>query len=202
MSFHTASSTERKGGLPTRPADVFLSGITGMQMAKLTYREQLLHPNWQRKRLEMLEKAQWTCGNCGETEATLHVHHRRYVKGRMVWDYDEEELEVLCDSCHAEHHAHRELLDRILADAASFGASTAEAVGLLGGYFAANVAIGPELQREAIAIDGHSHDLGVLAALASGEQWSVLAKAADVMGRKAHSPAEREAIERWKSGAS
>lgn len=42
MSFHTASSTERKGGLPTRPADVFLSGITGMQMAKLTYREQLL----------------------------------------------------------------------------------------------------------------------------------------------------------------
>ena len=30
----------------------FVPGITEIQMATMTYKEQLQHPNWQRKRLE------------------------------------------------------------------------------------------------------------------------------------------------------
>lgn len=53
-------------------------------MEKMTYRQQLLHPNWQRKRLEMLSSAEYRCCNCGDGQTTLHVHHKHYVKGRMA----------------------------------------------------------------------------------------------------------------------
>ena len=81
---------------------------------RLPYREQLLHPNWQRRRLERLEASGWACSACEDTGSTLHVHHRCYVKGRMVWEYDDDDLQVLCETCHAHHHADRALLDRVL----------------------------------------------------------------------------------------
>lgn len=80
----------------------------------MTYREQLLHPNWQKKRLEMLEAAGWECSSCGNKDQTLHVHHRQYMKGRMAWEYSEGELEVLCEDCHQHEHATDELLKEIL----------------------------------------------------------------------------------------
>jgi hypothetical protein len=79
-------------------------------MKKMTYAEQLKHPNWQRKRLQMLEAAKWICTCCEATDKTLHVHHKKYVKGRMAWEYDASELEVLCEDCHeAEHFAEADL---------------------------------------------------------------------------------------------
>lgn len=68
-----------------------LPGSIGRTMLKMAYRDQLLHPNWQRKRLEMLEAAGWECTSCGGAEKTLHVHHKRYVKGRMAWEYEADE---------------------------------------------------------------------------------------------------------------
>lgn len=59
---------------------------------KLSWSQQYKHPQWQRKRLEALEAAGWECENCGEKETTLNVHHKRYVKGRMIWEYDVSEL--------------------------------------------------------------------------------------------------------------
>ncbi len=99
-------------------------------MMKMAYRDQLLHPNWQRKRLEMLEAAGWECASCGGAERTLHVHHKRYVKGRMAWEYEADELEVLCESCHKEAHAVGEELTGFLANV-----DTAEALSLLTGYW-------------------------------------------------------------------
>lgn len=86
--------------LPPHP----LPGLSGTDMTKMTYREQLLHPNWQRRRLEMLARAVWMCQRCGDTDKTLHVHHKGYVKGRMAWEYEDQELLVVCDECHAEEH--------------------------------------------------------------------------------------------------
>jgi hypothetical protein len=73
-------------------------------MTKMTYREQLLHPNWQRKRLEVLQAAEFKCSCCYDGESTLHVHHKRYIKGRMAWEYEGEELAALCESCHGQEH--------------------------------------------------------------------------------------------------
>lgn len=84
-------------------------------MAKQTYSEQLKHPNWQRKRLEVLDAAEWKCATCEATDKTLHVHHKHYVKGRQVWDYEVEELEALCEDCHESAHKAKALIDALIA---------------------------------------------------------------------------------------
>lgn len=79
-------------------------------MADLTYAEQLRHPNWQRKRLEALEAADFKCECCFDGETTLHVHHHQYFKGRMAWEYDLTQLSVLCADCHEKTHANKDML--------------------------------------------------------------------------------------------
>lgn len=100
---HSASSTERKGGFPNRPADVSFSGITGMHMAK-SYWEKLKDPRWQKKRLEALQASDFCCQVCYDNESTLHVHHKQYFKGREPWEYEIAQLAVLCESCHSSEH--------------------------------------------------------------------------------------------------
>jgi hypothetical protein len=70
----------------------------------MTYAEQLKHPNWQRRRLERLSQANFECEDCGSKEKTLHVHHKQYIKGRMAWEYEDEQLMALCEDCHEDHH--------------------------------------------------------------------------------------------------
>lgn len=166
---------------------------------KLTYSEQLKHPNWRRKRLEVLGISDFACTCCGDKEKMLHVHHRRYIKGRMAWEYENNELTALCEDCHKDHHDARDLLERILAEAdESTGGAIVTAIGLLSGYFAAAVSIGPDLEKEAIALDGHSHDLGILAGIASGADWDKMAAAAEAVRPRSLSPAEEQALRRWK----
>lgn len=69
-------------------------------MAKPTYWELLRHPNWQRKRLEVLQREDFTCQRCGDKSTTLHVHHSYYEKGKAPWEYPEASLKVVCESCH------------------------------------------------------------------------------------------------------
>lgn len=82
----------------------------------MTYSEQLRHPYWQRKRLEALQAADFACSGCGRKEKTLHVHHKRYVKGRLAWEYSLAELEVLCADCHEDEHVFREKIDAIVRE--------------------------------------------------------------------------------------
>lgn len=65
-----------------------------------TYREMLLDPRWQRTRLLVLQRDQWRCLHCGDTEATLHVHHTFYERDRAPWEYHPDSLVTLCASCH------------------------------------------------------------------------------------------------------
>jgi hypothetical protein len=67
-------------------------------MAK--YSEKLKDPRWQKKRLEILERDKWSCQICYDDTATLHVHHRYYLKNTEPWDYPSESLITLCESCH------------------------------------------------------------------------------------------------------
>ncbi len=45
----------------------------------LSYKEQLTHPNWQRKRLEIFQRDNFACTICGNTEHQLQVHHLYYL---------------------------------------------------------------------------------------------------------------------------
>lgn len=71
----------------------------------MNYKEQLQHPKWQRRRLERLEASNWKCTDCAAADKQLHVHHERYIAGRMAWDYPDDLLTVLCHPCHDQRHA-------------------------------------------------------------------------------------------------
>lgn len=66
----------------------------------MTYSDKLKDPRWQKKRLEVLQRDNWTCTECGSTKATLHVHHKNYSYDVNPWDYQDRILVTLCESCH------------------------------------------------------------------------------------------------------
>lgn len=65
-----------------------------------TYAEKLKDPRWQRRRLEILNRDNFTYQKCGDKENTLHIHHRWYKFGKEPWDYPDEILVTLCEKCH------------------------------------------------------------------------------------------------------
>jgi hypothetical protein len=81
----------------------------------MEYWQLLKRPEWQKKRLEMLELAGWECQDCGSKENSLHVHHKQYFKGRDPWDYETDQLEVLCDECHNVEHLELQRIKEILS---------------------------------------------------------------------------------------
>ena len=69
---------------------------------KVSYSEKLKDPRWQKKRLEVLQRDNFTCLACGSAEKTLHVHHCYYVGKRNPWEYDSDSLLTFCENCHDE----------------------------------------------------------------------------------------------------
>jgi hypothetical protein len=69
-------------------------------MSTETYANLLRDPRWQRRRLEILQRSDFSCEECEDKERTLHVHHKVYRKGVMPWEYTDGELQVLCERCH------------------------------------------------------------------------------------------------------
>lgn len=81
----------------------------------MKYHEQIKHPMWQKKRLEVLETAGFKCLCCGAVDEELHVHHPHYKRGAMIWEYENYELQVLCHKCHKDEHALDELIKSQIA---------------------------------------------------------------------------------------
>lgn len=67
---------------------------------KKTYAEKLRDPRWQKRRLEILDKAKFHCLNCDSTDKELHVHHLLYERGKDPWEYEDKLLLPLCKDCH------------------------------------------------------------------------------------------------------
>lgn len=88
---------------------------------KISYSELLQDPQWQKKRLEILQSRGWACEKCDDTERTLNVHHRYYVKNREPWKYPDFCYQVLCRDCHNARHEATEPNDfeewELIADA-------------------------------------------------------------------------------------
>ncbi len=70
------------------------------------YAQKLKNPLWQKRRLEIMQKANFKCEVCSRETRTLHVHHIFYVSGRDPWDYPDAVLVCLCDQCHKVEHDH------------------------------------------------------------------------------------------------
>lgn len=64
------------------------------------YKNALASPQWQKKRLEIMQRDNFACRYCGNQERTLHIHHKSYEKGKKPWEYDNKNMITLCDKCH------------------------------------------------------------------------------------------------------
>lgn len=132
-------------------------------MTALSYAEQLRHPNWQRKRLQILERDEWSCQACLARDRELHVHHKVYVKGRLAWEYADEELQTLCKDCHQTRHELEQELKALLAEV-----SPGEAIELLTGYI--TVAIGSD-EESAVFDTAPLRYAGMLARTLEAMDW-------------------------------
>mgnify|MGYP003326071594 CR=1 FL=1 len=67
----------------------------------MNYSEKLQDVRWQKRRLGLLNSADWKCENCGSDDNRgLDVHHSYYEKNREPWEYPDDSLRVLCRDCH------------------------------------------------------------------------------------------------------
>ena len=81
----------------------------------MTYAQQLRHPLWQRRRLQVFQLANFTCVRCGSTSRELHAHHKTYIRDRLAWEYPDNLLECLCDPCHDKAHENLKRLELTVA---------------------------------------------------------------------------------------
>lgn len=79
-------------------------------MSKQNYWEKLRDPRWQRKRLEVMERDDFSCRSCGSNEKTLNVHHKTYRKNAEPWDYEDENFVTYCEDCHGTMHSEKDFL--------------------------------------------------------------------------------------------
>jgi 5-methylcytosine-specific restriction endonuclease McrA len=82
---------------------------------KKAYADKLKDPRWQRRRLQILQKSDFSCMKCDAEDQTLHVHHLIYEKGKEPWEYSDELLVPLCDQCHKEVAETQLNISRLLA---------------------------------------------------------------------------------------
>ena len=71
-------------------------------MTKEEYAKLLKDPRWRDKRLEILERDDNKCTECG-SNYRLHVHHKIY-EDINPWEYNNEDLITLCSNCHKQYH--------------------------------------------------------------------------------------------------
>ena len=65
----------------------------------MEYLEKLKDPRWQKKRLLVFDRDNFSCKKCGFDSHTLVVHHIKYYN--EPWDSDINDLDTLCVYCHA-----------------------------------------------------------------------------------------------------
>ena len=63
--------------------------------------EKYKDPRWQKKRLEIMQRDNFECKKCRDSENTLNVHHVCYRKNTDPWDYPGFLLITLCEYCHS-----------------------------------------------------------------------------------------------------
>lgn len=100
---------------------------------KKSYSEMLKDPRWQKKRLQIMNRDDFTCRSCGDKSTTLHVHHLAYVRNACPWEYEDRFLVTLCENCHEEETECRKAAEDSLLEALKIDTfATAEEVLMFG----------------------------------------------------------------------
>ena len=95
-------------------------------MKRKEFIEQIKSPQWQKRRLEIMQRDEFTCQMCGSKDETLHVHHIKYVNGRKYWEYDDWELITLCEECHEYEHSNKKSVLDAIEDICKYGITFTE----------------------------------------------------------------------------
>ena len=134
------------------PAAAFPVVILGEDRMSVSYRQKLLDPRWQRKRLEVLQLADFRCESCCSDENTLHVHHKFYVKGREPWEYEATDLVALCEDCHEFEHDSKRRIEQIIAAVPRMTMPWEDLIAIVGGFLMESI---PNLsEAQATTING------------------------------------------------
>ncbi len=67
----------------------------------MSYAEDLKSVEWQKKRLSILTRDNWTCQLCKDKDTQFHIHHQFYLKDKKAWEYEDADLITYCKHCHA-----------------------------------------------------------------------------------------------------
>lgn len=76
----------------------------------MNYSEKLKDARWLDFRSAFIRSrsAEWHndwCDECGEnSRGSLHVHHKIYRDGKEPWEYEFDDLRLLCEDCHDHIH--------------------------------------------------------------------------------------------------
>ena len=76
-------------------------------MIKPSYKDKLLDPRWQKRRLQILKRDKFTCQHCFDKTTTLHIHHFCYPQSGNPWESEDSEMITLCSNCHTYNHLRR-----------------------------------------------------------------------------------------------
>ena len=71
----------------------------------MNYSEQLKSPMWQKKRLKIMERDNFSCKICGDNKNILNIHHYVYKNNASAWEYTDSMLITLCEKCHGLIHS-------------------------------------------------------------------------------------------------
>ena len=186
---HTARVAPEKTESSACPAAMLLAESFGENKMALTYFEQLKHPNWQRRRLDMLNEANFECSDCGSKETTLHVHHKQYFKGRMAWEYSNEELVVLCEGCHKSEHRSADVMKQIMVVENTF-----QMLAIMGGFLHRSEKQDPGLIEEARQGYPLGFAYGYVASLLEFLEIDEIAKVAEYAVSLTHAKSEARPI--------
>lgn len=67
------------------------------------YNRLLEDKRWKEFRLKVLSERGNKCECCGGTDI-LQIHHTFYISGKMPWEYNIDDMRVLCRTCHQRTH--------------------------------------------------------------------------------------------------
>lgn len=69
----------------------------------MTYKQQLLTPEWRAKRAKILKRDNYCCTKCS-SKHRLQIHHKYYNLNKKAWEYPNKALITLCETCHEKEH--------------------------------------------------------------------------------------------------